>query len=199
MYEYDAKFVFIRLEDAQAFFGLAKLSRVLNIELAISRTLEGLQGNRPYRWWLSLLYQGLDANESQYVFLRSSSKDRYAYYFRAPLYYGESAYLSNAYYGCHGKRQRDCYLEKHGRYDASIMKIFVTYGLFVGGLGAASGGALGLAVCLLIEKIGIRLDPDVYYFPIYRSNRKRRSNDGRRKRCINQLSCNIPPRFLRPA
>lgn len=55
-------------------------------------------------------------------------------------------------------------LKSMGATDVSIMKIFVTYGLFVGGLGAVLGGAFGLTVCMLIEKIGIRLDPDVYYF-----------------------------------
>src|SRR5690606_1269345 len=55
-------------------------------------------------------------------------------------------------------------LKSMGATDVSIMKIFVTYGLFVGGLGAILGGGFGLVVCLLIEKVGIRLDPDVYYF-----------------------------------
>src|SRR5579871_1096237 len=55
-------------------------------------------------------------------------------------------------------------LKSMGATDVSIMKIFVTYGLFVGGIGAVVGGCIGIVVCLLIEKIGIRLDPDVYYF-----------------------------------
>lgn len=55
-------------------------------------------------------------------------------------------------------------LKSMGATDVSIMKIFVIYGLFVGGMGAIFGGLFGFIVCLLIEKIGIRLDPDVYYF-----------------------------------
>jgi len=45
----------------------------------------------------------------------------------------------------------------------SIMKIFVAEGLVIGAVGTAFGLLLGLGTCLVIDKVGIPLDPEVYY------------------------------------
>jgi lipoprotein-releasing system permease protein len=54
-------------------------------------------------------------------------------------------------------------LKSMGATDASIMKIFVTYGLSIGTLGSGIGLALGCLVCFAIQSFGIGLDPEVYY------------------------------------
>ena len=54
-------------------------------------------------------------------------------------------------------------LKTMGATDTSIMKIFVTYGITVGGLGTALGVALGVGICWVIKTFGIGLDPGVYY------------------------------------
>jgi lipoprotein-releasing system permease protein len=54
-------------------------------------------------------------------------------------------------------------LKTMGATDTSIMKIFVTYGITVGGLGTLLGIACGVGICWMIKRFGIGLDPDVYY------------------------------------
>ena len=43
------------------------------------------------------------------------------------------------------------------------MKIFVAEGLVIGAIGTLFGLILGFGTCLFIEKVGIPLDPEVYY------------------------------------
>ena len=45
----------------------------------------------------------------------------------------------------------------------SIMKIFVAEGLIIGAVGTVFGLLLGWGTCLLVDKVGIPLDPEVYY------------------------------------
>jgi lipoprotein-releasing system permease protein len=45
----------------------------------------------------------------------------------------------------------------------SVMKIFVAEGLVIGAVGTGFGLLLGYGTCLLIDKVGIPLDPQVYY------------------------------------
>ncbi len=54
-------------------------------------------------------------------------------------------------------------LKSMGARDQSVMKVFVVEGLVIGGVGAVVGLAVGLAVCLFIAHGGIKLDPSVYY------------------------------------
>ena len=49
------------------------------------------------------------------------------------------------------------------RTDTSIMKVFITYGVIIGAVGAAVGATLGLGICWVVKTFGIGLDPDVYY------------------------------------
>jgi lipoprotein-releasing system permease protein len=54
-------------------------------------------------------------------------------------------------------------LKAVGASDRSIMRIFMTEGIIIGGIGAAFGVATGLATCTGLSWFGLRLDPDVYY------------------------------------
>ena len=54
-------------------------------------------------------------------------------------------------------------LKSMGATDSSIMKVFVVYGLIIGGLGTSIGVVLGFVSCLLIRQFGVGLDPEVYY------------------------------------
>jgi lipoprotein-releasing system permease protein len=54
-------------------------------------------------------------------------------------------------------------LKSMGATDTSIMKLFVTYGLIIGGFGSGLGLLLGVGLCGLLQMFGIGLDPEVYY------------------------------------
>jgi lipoprotein-releasing system permease protein len=61
------------------------------------------------------------------------------------------------------KRREIAILKSLGASDRSILGIFVLDGQLIGLTGCLSGLALGLVVCGLIGRYGLRLDPRVYY------------------------------------
>ncbi len=54
-------------------------------------------------------------------------------------------------------------LKATGASDTGILKVFMTEGLLIGGIGTVFGVATGLVLCLGLLWFGVRLDPDVYY------------------------------------
>jgi len=61
------------------------------------------------------------------------------------------------------KRREIAILKSMGAGVPSIMKIFVAEGVTIGAVGTAFGLLLGYGTCLLIDRVGIPLDPEVYY------------------------------------
>jgi lipoprotein-releasing system permease protein len=54
-------------------------------------------------------------------------------------------------------------LKATGASDIGILKVFMTEGLLIGGIGTVFGVITGLVLCLGLLWSGVRLDPDVYY------------------------------------
>ena len=54
-------------------------------------------------------------------------------------------------------------LKSLGATNVGIMKTFIFQGTVIGAVGATIGLAGGLVICVLLEKVGFPLDPDVYY------------------------------------
>lgn len=54
-------------------------------------------------------------------------------------------------------------LKALGATDRGILRIFMTEGMIIGGIGTVFGVATGLAATLGLRWFGVRLDPDVYY------------------------------------
>ncbi|HWZ89002.1 MAG TPA: FtsX-like permease family protein, partial [Polyangiaceae bacterium] len=54
-------------------------------------------------------------------------------------------------------------LKSLGASDRAILKIFMTEGVMIGGIGTIFGVTTGLSVTLGLKWFGVRLDPDVYY------------------------------------
>jgi lipoprotein-releasing system permease protein len=61
------------------------------------------------------------------------------------------------------KRKEISVLKALGVPDSGVVKIFLAEGLQIGVVGGLLGLLSGLAWCLFIEKVGLRLDPQVYY------------------------------------
>jgi lipoprotein-releasing system permease protein len=61
------------------------------------------------------------------------------------------------------KRKEISVLKALGVPDSGVVKIFLSEGLQIGVAGGLLGLLSGLAWCLFIEKVGLRLDPQVYY------------------------------------
>jgi lipoprotein-releasing system permease protein len=54
-------------------------------------------------------------------------------------------------------------LKATGASDIAILKVFMTEGMLIGGIGTVFGVVTGLVLCLGLLWFGVRLDPDVYY------------------------------------
>jgi lipoprotein-releasing system permease protein len=54
-------------------------------------------------------------------------------------------------------------LKAVGASDGSILRIFMSEGLVIGGIGTILGVLTGLVICLSLRWFGLRLDPEVYY------------------------------------
>ena len=63
------------------------------------------------------------------------------------------------------KRKEISVLKALGVPQGGIVKIFLAEGLQIGLAGGLLGLFSGLAWCFFIEKVGLRLDPEVYYIP----------------------------------
>lgn len=61
------------------------------------------------------------------------------------------------------KEREVAVLKALGATNRSVLGIFVLDGQIIGAVGCFAGVALGLAVCLLLERYGLKLDPRVYY------------------------------------
>jgi lipoprotein releasing system LolC/E family transmembrane protein len=165
MYEYDAKFAYIRLEDAQEFFNLkSSVSgieyRVKNIDdtRKIAQEIDGAIGGYPFytRDWMQMnrpIFSALQLEKIAMLVILGTL-----------ICMASLLILVTLIMVVIEKGKEIAILKSMGATDTSIMKIFVTYGLFVGGIGAILGGLLGFTTCILVERIGIRIDPDVYYF-----------------------------------
>jgi lipoprotein-releasing system permease protein len=54
-------------------------------------------------------------------------------------------------------------LKAQGASDAGVMRIFIIEGLYIGLMGAALGVVVGVATCVLFQKVGIPVPAEVYY------------------------------------
>jgi lipoprotein-releasing system permease protein len=54
-------------------------------------------------------------------------------------------------------------LKALGATDGAVLRMFMTEGVIIGGIGTLLGVATGLALCTGLSWFGLRLDPDVYY------------------------------------
>jgi len=165
MYEYDAKFVYILLETAQKFFNMEGASGVevrvsdvddaRRIAKAIGQELDGW----PYRtrdWG--------EMNRNLFSALRLE-KLVMAIILTIIVIVAGGLIVATVIMLVLEKRKEIAVLKALGVPDGGIVKIFLTEGLQIGIAGGLLGLLSGISWCVLIEKIGIKLDPQVYYIP----------------------------------
>ena len=164
MYEYDSKFAYIALAEAQKFFrqgdnvtGLELKFHDVDAARAIGRRVVAALGGYPYRAkdWAEL-------NRNLFSALKLE-KLAMAIILTFIVLVACFNILSTLIMLVLEKTKEISILKSMGARDASVMKIFVIEGLSIGGIGTGIGLLLGLAVCSFIERYGLRLDPDVYY------------------------------------
>jgi lipoprotein-releasing system permease protein len=165
MFEYDSKFVYIHLREAQSFFGIkgasgveVKVDDVDNARGIMKRIYDNLDGY-PYRtkdWG--------EMNRNLFAALRLE-KLVMAIILTIIVIVAAGLIVATVIMLVLEKRKEIAVLKALGVPDGGIVKIFLAEGLQIGVAGGVLGLISGLAWCLFIEKVGIKLDPQVYYIP----------------------------------
>ncbi|MBI5070095.1 MAG: ABC transporter permease [Deltaproteobacteria bacterium] len=164
MYEYDSKFAYLGLADAQRF--LATGDSVTGLELRVKdldsarpvvrRVLAHLEGY-PYR-----VKDWGELNRNLFAAL-NMEKVVMAVILGFIVLVASFTIVATLVMQVLDKRREIAVLRSMGAGTPSIMKIFVAEGLGIGAIGTAFGLLLGFGTCLFIDKVGIPLDPEVYY------------------------------------
>ncbi|MCB9646436.1 MAG: ABC transporter permease [Deltaproteobacteria bacterium] len=164
MYEYDAKFTYIDMKQAQRFFGLRKEATGVEVKLAdvdetarIAEEVKRRVGGHPYtvKDWRAM-------NKELFSALLL---EKLAMFIALGMIVTVASFLIVAVLVMIVlQRKREiAILKSLGSSDASIMKIFVVQGLIIGVGGALLGGLIGVGICLFVEKFGVELDPRIFY------------------------------------
>lgn len=165
MYEYDSKFVYILLKEAQNFFEVQGASgielKVADIDDArrIAGQVVKVLGGYPYRardWG--------EMNKNLFSALRLE-KLVMGIILSIIIVVAAGLIVATVIMLVLEKRKEISVLKALGVSDGGIVKIFLAEGLQIGVAGGLLGLFSGLAWCFFIEKVGIKLDPEVYYIP----------------------------------
>ena len=164
MYEFDSKFAYIDLREGQRFFGTGEAVtgievKVADVDLArstMTRALAALDGY-PYR-----VKDWGEMNRNLFSALMME-KVVMAVILGFIVLVASFIIVATLIMLVLEKTREIAVLKSMGASVASVMKIFVAEGLVIGAVGTVFGLTLGLGTCLLIDKVGIPLDPDVYY------------------------------------
>jgi len=165
MYEYDSKFVYIHLSEAQTFFNIkgatgieVKVTDVDNARGTMKAVYDTLAGY-PYRtkdWG--------EMNRNLFAALRLE-KLVMGIILSIIVIVAAGLIVATVIMLVLEKRKEIAVLKALGVPDGGIVKIFLTEGLQIGIAGGLLGLISGLAWCLFIERVGLKLDPQVYYIP----------------------------------
>jgi lipoprotein-releasing system permease protein len=164
MYEFDSKFAYIDLREGQRFFGTdgavtgieVKVADVDRARVTMARVLTSLDGY-PYRVkdWGEMNRNLFSALQMEKVVM--------AVILLFIVLVASFIIAATLIMLVLEKTREIAVLKSMGASVASVMKIFVVEGLVIGGIGTVFGLTLGFGLCLVIDKVGIPLDPDVYY------------------------------------
>jgi len=163
-YEYDAKFAYLQLAEAQRFFGTGdsvtglelKMKDVNTARPVMRRVLAALEGY-PFRT--------KDWGEMNRNLFSALMMERIAMAVILGFIMLVASFIvvATLVMLVLEKTREIAVLRSMGATTTSIMKIFVAEGLAIGAVGTGFGLLLGLGTTALVSKIGIPLDPEVYY------------------------------------
>jgi lipoprotein-releasing system permease protein len=164
MYEYDSKFAYLDLAEAQRFFGTGETVTGLELKVAdvdAARAVMGrvvfALGGWPYRAkdWGELNRSLFSALQMEKVVM--------AVILGFIVLVASFIIVATLIMLVLEKTREIAVLKSMGAGVPSVMKIFVAEGVIIGAVGTAFGLILGYGTCLLIDRVGIPLDPEVYY------------------------------------
>lgn len=164
MYEYDAKFSYLAMEDAQRFFGMRDRATGVELKIAdldettyIARNLKAALGGEPY-----VVRDWRDLNRELFSALLL---EKIAMFIALTMIVMVASFLivATLVMIVLQRGKEIAILKSIGATDAAVMKVFVLQGLVVGVGGALLGVAGGVAACWWLRTFGFRLDDRVFY------------------------------------
>ncbi len=164
MYEYDSKFAYLALPEAQKYFDMG--SAVTGLELKVADIDATKRITRDILFALDgYPYHTKDWGEMNHNLFAALAMEKLVMaiilgFASLPVGFLILAILM---FLAFEKSKEISVLKSMGARDQSVMKVFVLEGLLIGCLGAAIGLLVGWLVCLFIAAGGIKLDPSVYY------------------------------------
>lgn len=165
MYEYDSKFAYIDLSQAETFFGQ---KGVTGIELKVADVNDARRiSNQVLERLDGYPYQTKDWGEMNHNLFSALRLEKLVMGIILSLIVIVAAGLivATVIMLVLEKRKEISVLKALGVSDGGIVKIFLAEGLQIGIAGGLLGLVSGLAWCFFIEKFGLKLDPEVYYIP----------------------------------
>ena len=163
-YEYDAKFAYLQLAESQRFFGTGDSVTGLELKMkdvdaarpVMRRVLAALEGY-PFRT--------KDWGEMNRNLFSALMMERIAMAVILGFIMLVASFIvvATLVMLVLEKTREIAVLRSMGATTTSIMKIFVAEGLAIGAVGTGFGLLLGLGTTALVAKVGIPLDPEVYY------------------------------------
>jgi lipoprotein-releasing system permease protein len=164
MYEYDASHAYVKIEAAQDFFDLKQ--NVTGIEIKIDDA-ERVSEMRP------AIEAKVQRDDLQIRDWKESNKNLFSalklekvatfIILSLAILVASFCIICTLLLMVTEKSKEIAILKSLGASDNAILKIFMTEGVMIGGIGTIFGVTTGLAATLGLKWFGVRLDPDVYY------------------------------------
>ncbi len=164
MYEYDSKFAYLDLGAAQRFFGTGDAVTGLEVKVRDVDTARAVMGRVVFALggWPYRAKDWGELNRSLFSALQME-KVVMAVILGFIVLVASFIIVATLIMQVLEKRREIAVLKSMGAGVPSVMKIFVAEGLVIGAVGTAFGLLLGYGTCLLVDRVGIPLDPEVYY------------------------------------
>lgn len=165
MYDYDSKFTYLSLSDAQDFFHAAGRISYLNIKMTdiyrvkeVGARVMNLVGGFPYG-----IQDWQDMNKTTFKFLEMQKIVMFIILI-AIIIVASFGIISTLVMLVMRKVPEVAILKTMGADARMIRRIFVFDGLMVGAAGTVAGMLLAVVVCLTLEQIEFPLAKDIYFF-----------------------------------
>ncbi|MFO0584042.1 MAG: ABC transporter permease [Anaeromyxobacter sp.] len=164
MYEYDSKWAYTALAEAQRFFGAGEQVTGLEIRVDDVDQAKRIMGRIVFELggWPYRAKDWSEMNRSLFSALQME-KVVMAVILGFIVLVASFIIVATLIMLVLEKRREIAILKSMGAGVPSVMKIFVAEGVIIGAVGTGFGLLLGYGTCLFVDRVGIPLDPEVYY------------------------------------
>jgi lipoprotein-releasing system permease protein len=164
MYEYDASHAYVKIEAAQDFFDLKQNVTGLEIKVDDAERVDEIRPAIEAKVARDDL-RIKDWKESNKNLFSALKLEKIATFIILSLAILVASFciICTLLLMVTEKSKEIAILKSLGASDNAILKIFMTEGVMIGGIGTIFGVTTGLAATLGLKWFGVRLDPDVYY------------------------------------